>query len=81
MAVALAAGRLPGVTVMLDSLVPATGDPNTLIHAVDTRLLGGILTTHTDEVLRRELADVTDPVAARALVIGLALGGPEFQRQ
>jgi len=32
-------------------------------------------------VLRREVAEVCDPVAARALVIGLALGGPEFQRQ
>ncbi|HET7248901.1 MAG TPA: DUF1800 domain-containing protein [Gemmatimonadales bacterium] len=81
MAVALAAGRLPGVTIALDSLVPATDDATALIETVDVRLLGGILTTHTTDVLRREVADVRDPVAARALVIGLALGGPEFQRQ
>jgi uncharacterized protein (DUF1800 family) len=81
MAVALAAGRLPGVTIALDSLVPATDDANALIETVDVRLLGGILTTHSDDVLRREVGDVRDPVAARALVIGLALGGPEFQRQ
>jgi len=81
MAVALAAGRLPGVTLALDSLVPATDDANALIETVDVRLLGGILTTHSGDVLRREVAEVRDPVAARALVIGLALGGPEFQRQ
>ncbi len=81
MAVALAAGRLPGVTIALDSLVPATDDANALIEAVDIRLLGGILTTHSDQVLRHEVAGVPDPIAARALVIGLALGGPEFQRQ
>ena len=81
MAVALAAGRLPGVTITLDSLVPTTDDDNALIAAVDVRLLGGILTAHSDDVLRREVAEVRDPVAARALVIGLALGGPEFQRQ
>jgi uncharacterized protein (DUF1800 family) len=81
MAVALAAGRLPGVTIGLDSLVPATGDANALIETVDVRLLGGILTTHSDDVLRREVGDVRDPVAARALVVGLALGGPEFQKQ
>lgn len=81
MAVALAAGRLPGVTVALDSLVPATDDPDTLIRAVDARLLGGILTAHTDGVLRQQLADIRDPAAARTLVVGLALGGPEFQRQ
>ncbi|MGE5143086.1 MAG: DUF1800 domain-containing protein, partial [Acidobacteriota bacterium] len=81
MAVALAAGRLPGVTIALDSLVPATDDAKALIETVDVRLLGGILTTHSTDVLRREVADVRDPVAARALVIGLALGGPEFQRQ
>jgi uncharacterized protein (DUF1800 family) len=81
MAVALAAGRIPGVTIALDSLVPTTDDANALIETVDVRLLGGVLTAHTHDVLQREVADVPDPVARRALVIGLALGGPEFQRQ
>lgn len=81
MAVGLAAGKLPGVTVQLDSLLPATEDPDALIRAVNDRLLSGILTQHTDEVLRRQLADIRDPAAARTLVVGLALGGPEFQRQ
>jgi hypothetical protein len=80
-AVALAAGRLPGVTVALDTLVPVTGDPGTLLHLVDTRLLNRILSAHSVDVIRRELADVHDPAAARTLAIGLGLGGPEFQRQ
>ncbi|HET9709382.1 MAG TPA: DUF1800 domain-containing protein [Gemmatimonadales bacterium] len=81
MAVALAAGRLPGVTIALDSLVPTTDDGNALIETVDVRLLGGILTIHSRDVLRREVTEMRDPVAARALAIGLALGGPEFQKQ
>jgi len=32
-------------------------------------------------VIRDELAAAPDPVAARALAVGLTLGGPEFQRQ
>jgi hypothetical protein len=27
------------------------------------------------------LAGINDPIQARALVVGLAIGGPEFQRQ
>ena len=78
---ALAAGRLPGVTVSLDGAVTANGAPDTLIAAVDDRLLGGILSARTRAVLRDQLTAVRDPRAARSLVVGLALGGPEFQRQ
>jgi hypothetical protein len=39
------------------------------------------MTEHTRQVIRKELADVGDPAEARALAVGLALGGPEFQRQ
>jgi len=39
------------------------------------------MSDNTRRVLREQLADVADPVAARALAVGLALGGPEFQRQ
>ena len=80
-AVALAAGRLPGVTVSLDGVVAPMREPDTLIHAVDTRLLGGILSARSRAVLRDQLDAVRNPVAARALAVGLALGGPEFQRQ
>ncbi len=81
-AVALAAGRLPGVSVALDGLVPRSTDPDSLIEAVDARLLGGgLLTAHTRDVLRHQLQDITNPASARTLTVGLALGGPDFQRQ
>lgn len=80
-AVALAANRLPGVTVQLDQLVPATADHEALLDAVNRTLLGGAMTERTRNAIRHELADITDPRAARAMAVGLALGGPEFQRQ
>jgi len=80
-AVALAAGRLPGASVNLDDVVSATGDHAALVDAVNARLLGGTMSAHTRAVILEQLADVNDPRQARALAVGLALGGPEFQRQ
>ena len=80
-AVGLAAGKLPGVTVALDTLIPATADAPALLDAIDRRLLGGAMSAHTRSVIEQQLADVTDPAARRNLAIGLALGGPEFQKQ
>jgi uncharacterized protein (DUF1800 family) len=79
-AVALAAGRLPDVAVSLDSVVMPTGDAGRLIAAVNERILGGAMSENTKAVIRRQLADIADPAQARALAVGLALGGPEFQR-
>jgi uncharacterized protein (DUF1800 family) len=79
--VALAAGRLPGASVALDSVAPATTDPERLIAAVNDRVLAGTMSDNTKRVIKEQLADLRDPVQARALAVGLALGGPEFQRQ
>ena len=79
-AVALAAGKLPGVTVVLDSIV-AADNCDAVIDAVDRRILGGMMSENTKEVLRRQMAGISDPIQARALAVGLAIGGPEFQRQ
>jgi uncharacterized protein (DUF1800 family) len=78
-AVALAAGKLQGVTVVLDSIV-SVGDEQ-LIGVVNEKILGGAMSENTKQVLRRQLAGINDPIQARALVVGLAIGGPEFQRQ
>ncbi len=80
-AVALAAGRLPGVQVDLDQVVPLTADHARLVDEVDRAVLGGAMSDHTRQTIIKELADVPDAGAARALAVGLALGGPEFQRQ
>jgi hypothetical protein len=80
-ATALGAGKLPGVSLDLDRVVPLTGDRLALVTSVNTRLLGGRASARTLEVIRRETADLPDPETARALAIALALGSPEFQRQ
>ena len=80
-ATALAGGRLSGVVASLDAVAPPTEDYDALVEAVNQRCLGGRMTAHTRQVIRKELTDVRDPVEARALAVGLALGGPEFQRQ
>jgi uncharacterized protein (DUF1800 family) len=80
-ATALAGGRLAGVATNLDAIVPATRDYDALVEAVNQRCLSGRMTEHTRQVIRKELAQVGDPAEARALAVGLALGGPEFQRQ
>jgi uncharacterized protein (DUF1800 family) len=80
-AVALASGRLPGAIVNLDLAVPPTADREQLIAAVNEQILGGAMTENTRRVIREQVQDLDDPVQARALAVGLALGGPEFQRQ
>jgi uncharacterized protein (DUF1800 family) len=80
-AIALAAGRLPGALVDLDSIVPATEDKSQLIETVNQRLLGGAMSAHTKQVIVEQLNDVNDAFQARALAVGLALGGPDFQKQ
>jgi uncharacterized protein (DUF1800 family) len=79
--VALAAGRLPGATPVSDSLIGAAASPDELIAIVDRDILDGTMSEHTKQVIKRQVADIGDRRQARALAIGLALGGPEFQRQ
>lgn len=80
-AVMLASGRLPGVRIDLDRLIPAGRNNDALVDAVDRVILSGRMTARTRRVIREQVAGVPDPVQARALAVGLALGGPEFQRQ
>ncbi|MES2124724.1 MAG: DUF1800 domain-containing protein [Gemmatimonadota bacterium] len=80
-AVALAAGRLPGVRVDLDRVLPLATSHEALVDAVNANVLGGGMSPRTRETILRELADIANPRDARALAVGLALGGPEFQRQ
>jgi len=80
-AVALAAGRMPGVQVNLDGVVAPSSNHDRLVADVNAQILGGTMTEHTRDVIKRQVADIADPVLARALAVGLALGGPEFQRQ
>ena len=80
-AVGLAAGKLPGASVDLDQLVPAQESHEALVETVSRRLLGGAMSTHTRQVILDQIKDLTDPAAARTFAVGLALGGPDFQKQ
>ncbi len=63
------------------SSIPAIDDHAQLVAAIDEKLLAGTMSAHTKSVILEQLADITDSVQARALAVGLALGGPDFQRQ
>ena len=80
-AMQLAANRVPGVSVDLDRVLPATSDHAALIDAVDRLVLGGKMTPRTRSVITDQLAQITDPLQARTFALGLAIGGPEFQKQ
>jgi uncharacterized protein (DUF1800 family) len=80
-AVQLASGRLPGVTVDLEGVVPLTTDHAALVDRINSSVLAGAMSAHTRETILKQIADLPDPRTARALAVGLAIGGPEFQRQ
>jgi uncharacterized protein (DUF1800 family) len=52
-----------------------------LVDAINSQLLAGSMSDHTRSVILEQLGDLNDPEQARVLAIGLALGGPDFQRQ
>jgi uncharacterized protein (DUF1800 family) len=80
-AVQLASGRLPGITVNLDAVAPVTADHAALVDGIDRVVLGGAMSEHTRTTILQQIADLTDPRAARMMAVGLAIGGPDFQRQ
>jgi uncharacterized protein (DUF1800 family) len=63
------------------SSIPAIDDHAQLVDLIDAKLLGGTMSAHTRSVILAQLTDITDPDQVRALAVGLALGGPDFQRQ
>ena len=63
------------------STIPANADHAQLVDMIDQQLLAGTMSEHTKSVILEQLTDVTDPVQARTLAVGLALGGPDFQKQ
>jgi uncharacterized protein (DUF1800 family) len=79
-AMAIAAGRAPGLTIDLDHVLPAGDDPEALVAAVNRVVLNGTGSPTTLKVIRDQVLVVRGP-EARALAVGLALGSPEFQKQ
>jgi uncharacterized protein (DUF1800 family) len=63
------------------SSIPTIDDHAQLVDVIDDRLLAGTMSAHTRSVILEQLTDITDPEQARVMAVGLALGGPDFQRQ
>ena len=63
------------------SSIPIFDDHSQLVDSIDAKLLGGTMSAHTKSVILEQLTDITDPEQARVMAVGLALGGPDFQRQ
>jgi hypothetical protein len=80
-ATALAAGRLGRLRPDLDRIASPSVNPTDIVQSISDRLFAGGLSAHTMEVITREAADAPGGIDPRAYAIGLALGGPEFQRQ
>jgi len=89
---ALTANRLRGTQVGMESLLggQAGGDPRATLDLAIQVLLGGQVSTQTHEVLEKQLGDpqilqasLDDPVkhVNAAMIAGLVLGSPEFQRR
>src|SRR5881396_528282 len=63
------------------SSIPTIDDHGQLVDAIDQKLLAGTMSEHTRSVILVQLTDINDPAQARAMAVGLALGGPDFQKQ
>jgi uncharacterized protein (DUF1800 family) len=88
-ALELAADRIPGTEVDWSSLVrpEEAADPKKSVEALARALTGGDLTLETRQTIEKRLeermASTEDPSTDTrlALIAGLILGSPEFQRQ
>jgi len=89
---ALTANRLRGVRVDVEALLDgrAAADPHATLDRAVHELLGGQLSPQTRETLEAQLSDpqilqasLDDPVKKvnAAMIAGLVLGSPEFQRR
>ena len=79
-ALALASGRLRGAKADLDRVVPLADDVDSLIAAANRNVLNGAASPNTIKTMRDQTRGLPRD-QARAMVVGLALGSPEFQKQ
>ena len=89
---ALTANRLRGTQVEIKPLLggPAASDPHATLELAIHVFLGGQVSPQTHEILEQKLSDpqilqasLDDPVKQvnAAMIAGLVLGSPEFQRR
>jgi len=86
LALGLAAGKLPGVRVPLDRVLPLPSReslPDWRARTLDliAALVPGGLAPRTQQVLATWISRAKKPAEARTIALALALASPEFQRQ
>ena len=77
----LASGTLPGARADLNGIAPVSDDVGTMITSVNAKILSGGASASTLETMRNQTADLPTAEMKRTMIVGLALGSPEFQRQ
>ena len=80
-ALAFAAGRVPGAAVDPNRVVGLNHDIKDMVARVNEALLNGTASPNTLRVMQEQAAQTANRRQARAVLIGYALGSPEFQRQ
>jgi hypothetical protein len=80
-AVQLANGKLPGVRLDLDKLLPLTLERAALVERVNQIVFAGAGSRHTRSTIEKQISDLDRPEQRRALAVALAIGSPDFQRQ
>ncbi|MBI4499863.1 MAG: DUF1800 domain-containing protein [Gemmatimonadetes bacterium] len=80
-ALGLASGKLPGAVTKLDGIIPATDDVESMIVSVNGKVLSGTASPNTIKTMRDQTMDIPSADMKRAMIVGLALGSPEFQKQ
>jgi len=91
-ALALSSNKVPGTSVSIDSMLgqDASSDPQAALAAAINLFLDGQIASQTRQTLEDRMSDpqvvqaaLDDPVkhVNQALVAGLVLGAPEFQRR
>ena len=89
-ALSLTGGRVKGTQLDSFSPSPAPSDPQEILAALENRMLGGDVSRQTHETIAARLSDVKisqrkldDPARPPNLAVieGLLLGSPEFQRR
>ncbi len=80
-ALGFAAGRVRGAKIDLTRVVALSDDLDEMLAAVNAAILNGTASANTLRVMRQQAEQTSDRRQARAVLIGYAIGSPEFQRQ
>ena len=80
-ALSFAAGRVPGAKIDLTRVVALSDDLDEMLAGVNAAILNGTASANTLRVMRQQAEQTSDRRQARAVLIGYAIGSPEFQRQ